>query len=67
MPTGKISKPRPSSPIPLLLCPFDGGKAELEHFMSRKFPWKVQCIRCWVSTPGFSLPELAVDCWNRRV
>ena len=51
----------------LKLCPFDGGKAELDYFVSRKFPYRVGCIRCFVSTPGFRYSELAVEAWNRRV
>ena len=80
MPTGKISKMPKKYPIPppkaerqvlqswdLKPCPFDGGKAEVEHYASRKFPWKVECIRCWISTPGYRHAELAVEAWNRRV
>lgn len=53
--------------IDLKPCPFDAGRAELDAFHSRKFPYRVVCSTCWIATPGFKTVELAEAHWNRRV
>ena len=48
-------------------CPFDAGLAEFSAKSSAKFAYSVSCVVCMVRTPWFKTPELAMDCWNRRV
>lgn len=64
------------SPIPLLPCPFCGGKAKMadvftaERFLAWELSFWVGCYNpsCSISPScGGSIPEVLAEIWNKRV
>lgn len=51
---------------PLVRCPLCVGPAQLRDRGQGKFPWVVECIKCWLTTGGHALASLAIAAWNRR-